>query len=53
MKIDELIKRLQQIAKDYKRDTENVHILFDEALLKYVDDETVSKIYEEETLWYA
>ena len=53
MDIDELIKRLQQIAKEYSGDTEVIHIKFDEALLEYVNDERISKIFKDKDLWYS
>ena len=57
MEIDELIKRLQQITKEYDGDTEvihnYVHIRFDEALLEYVGDKTITKLFTDELLWHV
>jgi len=53
MDIDELIKRMQQINKAYDGDNEACHEEIDKALLEYIDDETVTKLFREIDKWYA
>ena len=53
MDIEELVEALQAVSSSVKGDPEALHGRFDDLLMAYIDDERVTKIYEEEILWYG
>lgn len=48
---DELLEKLTDL--EYPGDTEENHIMADEALLNYIDDEDIEEAYRDIDKWYA
>lgn len=53
MEKKELIERLENIKKEYWWDTEEAHVEADSALIEYINDEEVTKAYDNIDKWYA
>lgn len=50
---EDLLKRLNEINENYRYDPEICHQKCDSALLDFIDDEEISKAYDEVEKWYA
>ncbi len=48
-----LLRKLKSMKTKYSEDEETAHILADEALLKYIDDEKIKTAFEDITKWYS
>ncbi len=53
MKIEELIKELKRIKDEYEHDQECAHIEADQLLLKYINNEEVTEIFDSIEKWYS
>lgn len=53
MSKDELIRELVELRTLSEVDPEVAHINADELLLHYIDDEDVSRVFNEIEKWYA
>lgn len=49
----ELYQKLTEIKENHLDDEEALHIMADNALLEYINDEVVSDFYRNTTMWYA
>jgi len=52
-KLKELRKELRRIIKDCGGDTEICHYEIDKALIVYINDKIVKKIFDDLPKWYA
>lgn len=53
MNKEELLKILAECEKDADNDQEKIHEVADQALIEYIDDDDITKIYNEIGKWYA
>lgn len=53
MTIDELVKLLEEINKEYGGDPEVCHCEKDGALLDYINSDAVRLEFNEGSMWYA
>ncbi len=48
---NQLLEKLQEAAKN--KDKEDRHLQMDRLLLKYVNDERITELFNETDMWYA
>jgi hypothetical protein len=49
----DLIKKLEDITRDPQMDTEEGHAAADRALVEFIDDPEVTRLYDALPKWYA
>lgn len=52
-KLSEFREKLKQITKEYDGDPEVLHLEQDNALLEFINDKEVTKIFNNSPKWYA
>lgn len=53
MTLEELKNELSMVNQEYAEDSEYCHRFIDELLLEYINDETVTRRFNEVAKWYA
>lgn len=51
MTVEQLIAKLQTISDECGGDLERMHLEMDRALLEYIDNETVTDIFDSSSKW--
>ena len=53
MTIEELRQKVREIHTHEEWDLEEIHNQLDRLLLEYINDEEVTNLFDQDSLWYA